>query len=197
MTRLLLVGDSHTKYMQPIFTSCVPKNQTITTFPIQLGQGVNAIASKYRDKLQEIYHYDPTVAIIHVGHNSMVFHHYYNRNPQHPRIVGNDTLNLASEVLLNFPHCKTFISTVYPRTATDNSLLSPQDVSSYNQKVKRHAQYLCSITRNTSLIVLKNMCLWTQVSRAIENPDHFDIDGLHLTKAGKKAVIQEWLPLIL
>jgi lysophospholipase L1-like esterase len=197
MTRLLLVGDSHTKDMQPIFISCVPKNHAITTFPIQLGQVVNDIASKYRDNLQEIYHYDPTVAIIHVGHNSMVFHHYYNQNPQHPRIVGNDTLNLASEVLRNFPQCRTFISTVFPRTSTDNSLLSPQDVSSYNQKVKRHAQYLCSITRYTSLTVLKNMCLWTQVSRAIENPDHFDIDGLHLTKAGKKAIIQEWLPLIL
>jgi hypothetical protein len=183
--------------MQPIFTSCAPENPTISTFTVQLGQGVNAIANKYRDNLLEIYYYDPTIAIIHAGHNNMVFHHWHNQNPQHPRIVANDTLHLASEVLFNFPQCKTFISSVYPRTATDISLLSPEDVSSYNQKIKRHAQYLCTITGNTPIICLKNMCLWNQVSRAIENPDHYDIDGLHLTKAGKKAVIQEWMPLIL
>jgi hypothetical protein len=197
MARILLIGDSHIKEMQPLFKTLAPKNTEITLFSIQIGRGITEITNKYRDNLLQAYYFDPNISILHAGHNNIAAHHWYNPIPDHPRIVANDTLLLATEIKTNFPSANVHISTVFPRTFTANSLLTAPEISSFNQKIKRHAQHLCSITQGTTINCLMNMPMWTQVSKAIENPSHFDTDGLHLTKEGKSAVIKEWFSEIL
>jgi hypothetical protein len=142
MPRILLIGDSHIKEMKPLFIAHAPKDTEVTIFTIQLGRGVNEIAAKYRDNLLQAYYFDPNIVILHAGHNNIASHHWYNPIPDHPRTVANDTLLLASEIKTNFPNSKVFISTVFPRTFTASSLLTTTEISSFNQKIKRHAQHL-------------------------------------------------------
>ena len=136
------------------------------------------------------------MAIIHAGHNDIVFHHFHNLHPRNPRVVTQETLQLVRELSLNHPNIQPAISSIYPRTSTTRSYLNAQEVNSYNQKVKRHGSHLKTVTLDTNFTCLLNDCLWHRVSKAEENTSSFDLDGLHLTDDAKEIVAREWLSLI-
>jgi hypothetical protein len=88
------------------------------------------------------------------------------------------------------------VSSIFPRTSTARSYLPEPAIIPYNKKAKRHGQNLMTITRDTYITCLVNNCLWHRISSSTENPNHYDLDGLHLTPKGKEAVVREWLTII-
>jgi lysophospholipase L1-like esterase len=191
--RILILGDSHTREMNIAFKKFLP---SCLTFIITVPSGLNAIISKYRSILHHVTIFNPSVVIIHAGHNDIVFHHHHNPHPRNPRTVTDEILQLVDELCSNHPAIRPFISSIFPRTYTARSYLPEQEITPYNKKIKRHGQHLLSITEDTITTTLLNMCLWHRISSACEDPEPFDEDGLHLTKKGKLTVVHEWLSTI-
>ena len=192
--RILLLGDSHTREMSAAFNKLSP---SCLVYTITVPAGLNAIITKYRSILHHVINFNPSIVIIHAGHNDIVFHHYHNHHPSNPRVVTADILQFVAELSTNHPSIRPFISSIFPRTYTERSYLPESEILPYNKKIKRHGQYLQSITEDTPTTALLNMCLWYRISSALEDPSPFDEDGLHLTKEGKLSVVQEWLSIIL
>ena len=190
---ILILGDSHTRDMNTAFKKILP---SCLTFIITVPAGLNAIIYKYRSMLHHVVTFNPSIVIIHAGHNDIVFHHHHNPHPRNPRTVTDEILQLVDELCTNHPTIQPFISSIFPRTFTARSYLPEPEIIPYNKKIKRHGQHLLSITEDTAITTLLNMCLWHRISSAIENSEPFDEDGLHLTKEGKLAVVQEWLSII-
>jgi lysophospholipase L1-like esterase len=192
-TKILLIGDSHTREMA---TAIIKAKTSCLVYTVTVGQGLNQIIDKYHSKLQYIIQFQPSIVIVHAGHNDISYHHNYNLHPRNPRVVTQEILHFIDEISHNFPNIIPYISSIYPKTHTDHSYLNPADIVSYNKKVKRHGQHLTTITNDSHISCLLNNCLWTHINSSIENPDPYDFDGLHLSKAGQETVAAEWISTI-
>ena len=188
--RLLIVCDSHTREIHLAINKIMP---SCRTFTVSVGRDLDKIILKYHVLFHHIKRFRPTHLIIHAGHNDIVRHHIYNLNPLNPRVFTRDMLHFINEIIADHPTIKPYTSSIFPRTYTDHSYLSPTDVVSYNRKCKRHGEHLVTTTRNTNTHVLLNNCLWLHINSSVENSTPFDHDGLHLTKDGQLTVAKEWL----
>ena len=191
--RLLIIGDSHTREIHHAINKIMPSTRTYT---VSVGRDLNQIILKYHILYHHIKRFQPTHLILHAGHNDIVRHHSYNQNPSNPRILTRDLLHFINEVITDHPTIKPYTSSIFPRTHTDHSYLSPTEVVSYNRKIKRHGEHLVTVTRSTNVHVLLNNCLWLHINSSTENTAPFDHDGLHLTRNGQITVAKEWLTCI-
>jgi lysophospholipase L1-like esterase len=167
-----------------------------TTYLITVPSGLDSIIQSYRYNLHSIINFDPTLIIIHAGHNDIVYHHYHNTQPTYPRLATQNILQFTQELTTNHPNARLAISSIYPRTYTSRSYLSNKQVSSDNQKAKRYGSNLKTITSTSPITCLLNNCLWLRISKSEEQSTCFDLDGLHLTNDAKDLVAIEWLSVV-
>jgi lysophospholipase L1-like esterase len=163
---------------------------------ITVPSGLDSIVHSYRYNLHSIINFDPTLIIIHAGHNDIVYHHYHNTQPTHPRLATQNILQFTHELTMNHPNARLAISSIYPRTYTSGSYLSNKQVLSYNQKAKRYGSNLKTITSTSPITCLLNNCLWLRISKSQEQSTCFDLDGLHLTSDAKHQIATEWLSVL-
>jgi lysophospholipase L1-like esterase len=187
--RLLLIGDSHCYDMTSALQTL---NQNLSVFPLILGSQILPLTLKYRSKIPSIIRFDPEYTILHVGHNNMARHSYYNQLPLVSRDVSRLTMTLANELHVNHPRSKLLISSVFPRTFTDHSNLSATEVTKFNKTVKRHGQRIQTRAAELGHTSMLTSVLWHRISKAEEDPSYFDLDGLHLNPEGKRAIAIEW-----
>jgi lysophospholipase L1-like esterase len=191
--RILLVGDSHTREMD---TALKKYQSPCATYLVTVPSGLANIVNSYRHNLHSIINFDPSLIIIHAGHNDIVYHHYHNTQPTHPLLATQNILQFTQELTRNHPNARLAISSIYPRTYTSGSYLSNKLVSSYNQKAKRYGSNLKSITSTSPITCLLNNCLWLRISKSLEQSTCFDPDGLHLTPDAKDQIASEWLSVL-
>ena len=191
--KILLLGDSHCRDLDSIFKEI---SSSYVIYTVSTGDQLDAIATKFRNKVQSIIRFDPDSVILHGGHNDMARHPRYNRRPQVSKPTARKTMQLAREVHSYLPSAKIFVSNVFPRTFTDRSILSQSEVHKYNETSKRHGPQLRALTGIEGFNMLINDCMWLHISSAQEESSHFLIDGLHLNKSGQLAVVREWLSYI-
>jgi lysophospholipase L1-like esterase len=191
--RLLLIGDSHTREIGLDFKKNLP---SCLVFTVSVPQGLDEIIDRYHINLPHILNFNPTLLILHAGHNDINYHHKHNLHPINPRVLTQQLLHFTSEVVMNHPNIRPIISSIFPRTHTDRSYLTSEQVVSYTKKVKRHGQHLVTVTNNLNVTPLVNNCLWLHVNSSIKDPEPFDSDGLHLSKVGRNTVAAEWVSVI-
>jgi hypothetical protein len=92
--RILLIGDSHTRDMNNAFLKFLPSTPVYT---VTMPQGIEEIVHKYCTNRTQLTNFDPTIAIIHAGHNDIVFHHRHNTHPRNPKIVTDQIMQLVND----------------------------------------------------------------------------------------------------
>ena len=76
--RLLVVGDSHCRdLLKPL--KLVDKHSTLMC--VSVPSSIEDIAEHYDDKFADILAFDPSIAVVHLGHNDLSYHHVHNPNP--------------------------------------------------------------------------------------------------------------------
>ena len=188
--KYLIVGDSHVwdlqKYLKTLDTNA-------SSYIVSRGQQSAEIIITYRAELQHIINYDPEVCVLHMGHNDMATHTFLNPTPPHPLAVTAQLIGFASEVKINFPLSKFLLSSTLPRHHTHASNLSLPKVLVYNKSCKWLGQGLRHDAAPHKIQVGLNNIFWSKISKAIEAPEYYLLDGLHLNPAGKQALTRSWL----
>jgi lysophospholipase L1-like esterase len=191
--RILVIGDSHTRDLDTSINFLRPH---YLTYRITVGSQTGQIITKYRQELPFILHFNPTVALVHMGHNDIMIHPSLNPFPTHPRTVAAQTIAFGNELTTNHHGISIYNSSIYPRTLTHDSYLDEYDVGSYNKKAKRYGQLLRPLSHQAGYNCLLNNILWRRISKSIEESAHFTRDGLHITKEAKLLVAQEFLSIL-
>jgi hypothetical protein len=191
--RYLIVGDSHTWNLDSAIIYLRPEH---TTYSISLGRQMPQIAALYNANLLNIMQFNPQIAIVHWGHNDIVQHHHLNPVATHPQTVAADTITFANMLQTNHPGITVYNSSIFPRSATYNSLLDEQSVLSYNKKAKRYGQHLRDVSHQAGHKCLLNNILWRRISKAQEESYHFRPDGLHIYREAQLLVADELLRII-
>ena len=114
--RLLLLADSHGKEMRPVISGqarLLDPPLCIEQYHVVRGRSIEIIRGDFRRQLAEIVAFRPDHVLVHAGHNNMVQHNVFNRNPLFITAVVHMLLELVVEVRATFPVAKIFISTLY------------------------------------------------------------------------------------
>jgi hypothetical protein len=167
-----------------------------STYSITVPHQIGSIITKYRQKLPNILQFNPSLAIVHMGHNDIVKHPYLNPFPTHPITVAAQIITFANELALNHPGIAIYNSSIYPRSCTSHSLLNVTEVSSYNKKAKHFGQTLRALSQQAGYDCFLNNILWRKISKSEEESTHYCQDGLHITKEARLLVATEIFSLI-
>jgi lysophospholipase L1-like esterase len=189
--RLMIVGDSHTRDMDTHIKTNYPHTDIMmVTKPRSTAE---VIAYYMRHRQAEAVIFDPNWIIIHCGHNDVVQHHRFNKNPQFAGNVTTQQVLFARNLQAMFPTAVVMCSSLFPRTPTDTANLTMEDTSAYNRVAKRYGLRLRALTTPINIRCSLNMTLWTQVAKSKEAKELFSTDGLHLTNDGKVQIGVEWI----
>ena len=123
----------------------------------------------------------------------MASHTFLNPTPPHPLAVTAQLIGFANEVKINFPTSKFLLSSTLPRHHTHSSNLTLPKVLTYNKSCKRLGQGLRHDAALHGTQVCLNNPFWSKISKAIEAPEFYLQDGLHLNPAGKQVLTRAWL----
>jgi lysophospholipase L1-like esterase len=192
--RLLLIGDSHTREMNTHIQATHPDiDVMLVTVPRSITDITAHFMSHARPNAIVFF---PHWIILHCGHNDVVVHKYYNKNPQFAGNVAIQQVQFAQTLQALFPSASVMCSSIFPRSFTDKTNLSSDDTAGYNKIAKRYGLRLRQLSTPHRIRCSLNMVMWTQVSRAKENKDLISTDGLHLKDAGKVQVGAEWVRVL-
>jgi hypothetical protein len=192
--KLLLITDSHGKRMQRELTDLI---ESLDVYSVIVPRPTSAIRGQYRAELWDIVQYDPSVIIMHMGHNDVVFHPDYNTSPLFITAAFHLQMELASEISTNFPAAKLIISSMLPRT--DGGGVLEEEALSYNRVAKRFGQMLVKASYSGEapyFVPAMNRGIWRSLSSAQANASLFDVGGLHLETIGKGVLAKGWVEMI-
>ena len=192
--QIIFIGDSHCRDLARAFGILFPTHHLYT---IKVGGSMDSIMDKYHQKIGIITFLKPDYIVIHMGHNNIVYHPIYNRSPDMAKQVAEININHANEIRTNHPNAKMFVSTIFPRSFTRSSALSLPEVKEYNNIAKRHGKRIRSLAKAAGLHSFINNSSWLKISIAKEDSTMFHLDGLHLSPAGCKKIITEWMSLLI
>jgi lysophospholipase L1-like esterase len=194
--KVLLIADSHGYDMEWLLTGL---GENIEVYTVVLGRGTSAIRGLYRDRLEEIVYFDPSVVLIHCGHNDISRHILHNTNPLFITAAFHLVMELALEVQANFPTATLVISSLLPRKA--GNFYTVTDSLKYNKIAKRFGQMVnCEAgLHNATSPEFRpslNRNLWGRISRAEAKEALLDFGGLHLNSKGKVVLVNEWFSVM-
>ena len=155
------------------------------------GRSISVIRGEYRRRLDEIRRFSPEKVFIHVGHNNMVKHNIFNRDPEFITAVVHMIMELVTEVRVHFPSIRVYVSTLLPRKASRN--MSPTQANQYNRLAKRYGQHMLSNQGIHSYVAVLNRPFWLRISLAEPNGALLSPDGLHVTDVGREQLARLWL----
>jgi lysophospholipase L1-like esterase len=144
-------------------------------------------------KRREAIQFNPDWIILHVGHNDIIEHCYFNKHSQYTGNIADLQVQFARNLQTIVPQSTISCSSIFPRTSTPRSNLSGHDTAAYNRIAKRYGLRLRQLSTIHHLHCSLNMAMWTQVYRARENTAMFSGDGLHLTPAAKRRIGDDWI----
>ena len=189
-----MIGDSHTRDMDTAIKASHPNVEIMLVTKLR---DINQITNHFMTSgFQPATAFNPTWIVIHCGHNDIVYHKLFNKNPQFARQVAIQQVQLALNIQTSFPHARVLCSRIYPRTASDSSNLDPVNTAAYNRAAKRYGTRLRTLTTPHNIRCSMNNVLWRRISKTEEAADQFRADGLHLTENGKQRVGNEWIQVI-
>ena len=192
--RLLVIADSHGKEMGPILSreiKFVNPDIDLTMFHVIRGRSISVIRGEYRRRLDEIRRFAPEKVLIHCGHNNMVKHNVFNRDPEFITAVVHMLMELVVEVRAHFPLIRVYVSTLLPRKASRN--MSPTQASQYNRLAKRFGQHMLSNQGVHNYVAVLNRPFWLRISLVEPNGVLLSSDGLHVTDVGREQLARLWL----
>jgi lysophospholipase L1-like esterase len=189
--RLLLVADSHGRGMGSVIHRL---NTDWTVMTVRVSSQTSAVRERYVQRLAEIRQYEPEAIILHVGHNDLSHHEYYNPTPKHVKDFFPSVLEFVRLLQGNHPSARVFYSSVFPRST--GPTMSDKERRSYNKLASRFGALTQSTCTKEEIRFMLNGVLWISVRQAKENPDFFLDDGLHLCKGGQEIVAREWISTV-
>jgi hypothetical protein len=186
--RVLIVADSHGKKLQAMFTSLEP---AWTVLIVTLGRRTDLLCDFYNSRRTELIRFRPDAVIMHSGHNDIVAHARYNREPIGVRELFTKVMDFRMRLVSDHPSAEIYLSSMYPRTEGDN--FSKEQVGVYNRMAHRHMESVRSASNGGGFHRMLNRELWKSVKKCEENSSYFDRDGLHLNVTGRKVVCEAWI----
>ena len=140
------------------------------------------------DKADEIIRFNPTVVIIHMGHNDLFKDTKKNPNP----ITNKEAMNQIWDFVLDLktwtPNARIYFSSLFPRVP--HKEITEDEVKSYNQKALRMGRY--AEQKGMTVLFAKN--LWKSITSAEGIGRYIRMsDGLHLRSSGEEMVAQLWI----
>jgi hypothetical protein len=89
------------------------------------------------------------------------------------------------------PTAKLYISSIFPRCVGRD--FNETDRLIYNRLCVRCGELTRSSGNKDGYCAMLNNPLWVSVRKRIERTDLFMPDGLHLTKVGRRVIVQHWI----
>ena len=186
--RILIVSDSHgrelSKAFEKDYPSCIVKIMLV-------GSTTDKVRENYVRRQREAISFMPDNIILHVGHNDVVYHPFHNTSPRHIKEYFPDVVSFLRLLRERHTESKIYYSTMLPRG--EGRMLSEAKKIQYNTLAARFGVLAQSTCRREGFVFLLNACLWQSVRQKIENPDIFDVGGLHLHETGKKMMVKGWM----
>ena len=130
--RLLLVADSHGREMGSVIRGI---NKEWTVLTVRVSSQTAAVRERYLQRLSEIRQFEPEAIVLHVGHNDISHHAYYNPDPKHVKDFFPAILEFVGLLQGNHPSARVFYSSVFPRSTGPN--MNDKNRHSYNKLASR------------------------------------------------------------
>ena len=191
--RVIIIGDSHTRVMASYIERISNQCQFYT---VSVSSDTPSIIAAYHANLPAIVTFQPEICILHTGHNQISFHKFRNPKPIVSSTVAADTIAFANTIRQNHPNIRIILSSVFPRTYTEQSNLNKTSVLAYNKVAKRHGQRIATLAGRNHYEFTHNMPMWKKICIQLEDSSLFLRDGLHLNPAGNRAIAINWLTAI-
>ena len=193
LSRILVVGDSHCHGLDVVITDNFPNIQALS---IARGKQIQGVQLHLMNHLHIARQFDPTLIIIHVGHNELAHHKLLNPYPLLSIPTAASTIALARQIQALFLNATIFLSAVLPRTIKMESSMDEAGTLRYNKVAKKHGQRIRTEARRAGFQHLINQCMWEGISRAKEDSTLFRQDGLHLNPKGRSTLTASWINAI-
>ena len=188
MMRLLLVADSHGHGMASVIHRLDSAWMVMT---VRVSGQTQEVRDRYIERLPEVRQFNPEAVILHVGHNNLSYHSYYNPDPDHVKEFFPSILEFVALLQGNHPSAIVIYSSVFPRSTGPR--LTDGERHSYNKVASRYGCLTQSTCRQNGINFVLNGALWRSVRQAKENPTYFLEDGLHLRNSGQEIVARDWM----
>jgi hypothetical protein len=186
--RVLVVGDSHCREMAGDFAELVPD---IPVLIVSKGRDTSLVRGEYFRQLAIVREFGPSHVVLHSGHNDLSYHWRYNVEPTRLEdfypILEEFICILKSEN----PGALLYVSSIFPRCIGRG--FTEADRLMYNRLCVRCGELTRSSGNKDGYSTMLNNPLWVSVRKRVERSELFMPDGLHLTKVGRRAIVQHWI----
>ena len=189
--RLLLVADSHGRELSELVTR---NYRGWSVFSIIVGQKTSDIKARYESRVEAAVRFHPDYVILHCGHNDVVFHPRYTKEPQHIKHFFPEILDFLQLLARNHDQARIIYSALIPRGV--GPYMSEGDRDSYNRLACRFGVRATTSCHDSGFQVLQNFCMWKSVRKSTEDISLLDEGGLHLNAIGKKVLVDYWIAAI-
>jgi hypothetical protein len=190
--RLVIVSDSHGRGLEAIIHRDYKDWRVMTVW---VGAQLEYVRSKYYDQMQEVYEFNPTHAILHVGHNDIMYHPQHNESPKHIKYYFPEVIEFLQLLQGYHPLTKVYFSTIFPRC--EGSEMTSVEKRSYNVLAGRFGVRAKSSCIREGVGFIQNSCLWKSLRQCEEAADMISGGGLHLSKLGQTNLVKEWIETII
>jgi hypothetical protein len=184
----LILSDSHGRGMADVFEYYIPEWEIME---LSLGRPTVQLRHCYMDNIVEIFEFAPQVIYLHAGHNDVSFHLQHNPFPQQPLTCLENVLSFFDLLNDQHPYSDVFYSSLFPRAV--GPAFSAEKKRNYYQVAAEFQDLVMRVGELERRKVCLNKCLWIDAESGLERPEYFNVGGLHLSCAGKKAVVREWI----
>jgi lysophospholipase L1-like esterase len=186
--RVLVVSDSHVYSMDAAILSVRKEWEVLS---ICHGRGSEAVRVRYMSRVGEAERFNPEAMILHIGHNDLWYHPFYNTHPQNVKDFSPFVQSFVTLLRDHHPSAQIIYSSVYPRSVGPH--LDETEKRSYNKLPQRYGVLTQSTCKRKGISFILNGTLWSSVRQGKEISEYFLADGLHLNTLGKKVVAVGWI----
>jgi hypothetical protein len=157
-----------------------------------VGASSRAVWTKFMEVLEEVRIFNPEWAIVHLGHNDVVYHPVRNLTPHHFFEIIPELMGYMNQMDGLLPGCKVIYSTMFPRS--EGPYLEAECILTMNYYTVylfgKSVQEKCSVSGRMYTL---NTGLWFSPREGRHHAVYFMPDGVHLNNLGKDEVARGWI----
>jgi hypothetical protein len=187
----MLITDSHGRELSGLVTGTY---KGWSVFSVIVGQKTSAIRSCYESRMAAAVLFQPDYVVLHCGHNDVVYHPRYTKEPEHIKHFFPDILDFMHLLSANHPQSRIIYSSLLPRGI--GPYMCKEDKDKYNKLACRFGVRATTSCGHAGFQVLQNFCMWKSVRKSTEDPTMLDEGGLHLSTLGRKSLVNFWISTI-